>query len=230
MEEKATPVTIVELKNHIFGLYVLKNFRESYSTNTSDLFTKIASIFSCEKCNYRCRKESDYKKHLLTRKHLKETNGNIGNIKETKKVAIHQCSDCMRSFASRAGLWKHKQKCCGGDIDVDNNLDDLVATYTKDKEVEFKELILLLLKENKEIQKNFMDMIPHIKGHAEHSFNTTTTNSHNTNNFNIQIIDITGKVILSKMHNKNSAIPKPIPLAPPVIKTVFAMFIFLKNY
>jgi hypothetical protein len=26
-------------------------------------------------------------------------------------------------------------------------------------------------------------------------------------NFNIQIIDITGKVILSKMHNKNSAIP-----------------------
>ena len=49
---------------------------------------KIASIFSCEKCNYKCRKESDYKKHLLTRKHLKETNGNIGNIKETKKAEI----------------------------------------------------------------------------------------------------------------------------------------------
>ena len=71
---------------------------------------KIALIFSCEKCNYRCKKESDYKKHLLTRKHLKETNGNNGNTKETKKVAIHYCSDCMRSFASRAGLWKHKQK------------------------------------------------------------------------------------------------------------------------
>ena len=157
------------------------------ATKSRQKSPKIASIFSCDTCNYRCRKESDYKKHLLTRKHLKETNGNIGNIKETKKVAIHQCSDCMRSFASRAGLWKHKQKCCGSDIDVDNNLDDLVATYTKDKEVEFKELILLLLKENKEIQKNFMDMIPHIKGHAEHSFNTTTTNSHNTNNFNIQM-------------------------------------------
>ena len=65
---------------------------------------KIALIFSCEKCNYRCKKESDYKKHLLTRKHLKETNGTMETRRKPKKVAIHYCSDCMRSFCFKSWI------------------------------------------------------------------------------------------------------------------------------
>jgi hypothetical protein len=59
-----------------------------------------------------------------------------------------------------------------------------LATLSKEKESEFKELVLLLLKENQEIQKNFMDMLPHIKGNiTSNSHNTTTHN----NQFNINM-------------------------------------------
>ena len=37
---------------------------------------KLANFFFCKKCDYNCSKESDYKKHLSTRKHKMETNGN----------------------------------------------------------------------------------------------------------------------------------------------------------
>ena len=34
---------------------------------------KLAKFFFCTKCDYNCSKESDYKKHLFTRKHKMET-------------------------------------------------------------------------------------------------------------------------------------------------------------
>ena len=34
---------------------------------------KLAKNFFCKKCDYNCSKESDYKKHLSTRKHKVET-------------------------------------------------------------------------------------------------------------------------------------------------------------
>ena len=37
---------------------------------------KLAKNFYCEKCDYKCSKESDYKNYLSTRKHKMETNGN----------------------------------------------------------------------------------------------------------------------------------------------------------
>ena len=40
------------------------------------LSLNIAKKFYCKKCNYECSKKSDFKKHLITRKHLLETNGN----------------------------------------------------------------------------------------------------------------------------------------------------------
>jgi hypothetical protein len=57
--------------------------------------------------------------------------------------------------------------------------------YCKDNQADFKELIVLLLKENKEFQHKFLEVLPQLKGNAEHSYNNT--NSHNTNNFNIQM-------------------------------------------
>ena len=40
------------------------------------LSLNIAKNFHCEKCDYNCSKQCDYKKHLLTLKHNMETNGN----------------------------------------------------------------------------------------------------------------------------------------------------------
>jgi hypothetical protein len=61
-------------------------------------------------------------------------------------------------------------------------------TINSIKNVDIKELVLLLVKENQDVQlqmqKNFLDLIPHIQG-VNNSHNTT--NSHNTQNFNIQM-------------------------------------------
>ena len=137
---------------------------------------KIAKNFYCEFCFYECRKESDFKKHLATRKHQKMVDGNKWKQNGNKKSPLHQCSECFRSFSSRAGLWKHMKACKYIDIKNDS-----------EESGEFKDLVLLLLKENKEIQKNFLELIPQMKGNAENSFNTTYSNSNNTNNFNIQM-------------------------------------------
>ena len=65
---------------------------------------KLAKIFYCEKCDYKCSKESDYKKHLSTRKHKMETNGN-----KTRQNSPYIC-ECGIEYKTRSGLFKHKQK------------------------------------------------------------------------------------------------------------------------
>ena len=37
---------------------------------------KNANKFSCERCDFQCSKESNYKRHLMTRKHKIRTNTN----------------------------------------------------------------------------------------------------------------------------------------------------------
>ena len=64
--------------------------------------------FECKNCNFICNNKKDYNRHLLTRKHLKEINGNIGNI---KPQTILSCEKCNKKFKSNSGLWKHKKKC-----------------------------------------------------------------------------------------------------------------------
>ena len=67
---------------------------------------KVAKTYFCEKCLYKTNKKNDWQKHLITRKHLLETSGN-------KKVAdsLMECKTCNKIFKTRAGLWKHEQKC-----------------------------------------------------------------------------------------------------------------------
>ena len=46
---------------------------------------KLAKNFICELCDYKCFKESDYKKHLATRKHLNNDNTQNNNDEKTRK-------------------------------------------------------------------------------------------------------------------------------------------------
>ena len=186
---------------------------------------KLATKFYCETCLYSCSKESDYKKHLLTRKH---TNGNLminqnrrqkivavnsiindNNIQQYQKVSKtitkkspntmlcnneiynnypHACQVCGQCYKYASGLSRHRKICNNQSQNVEENtITKTILETSKENQNEFKELVVMLLKENKEIQKNFIEMIPYMKGNAENSFNTTNTNSHNTNNFNIQM-------------------------------------------
>ena len=73
---------------------------------------KIAKVFSCIKCDYKCRKKSDYIKHLLTIKHKKSTMETYvkTELLQPEPIVSYSC-ECSKEYASRAGLWKHKKKC-----------------------------------------------------------------------------------------------------------------------
>ena len=73
---------------------------------------KVAQQYYCVCCDYKTSRRNNFNKHLLTRKHQKSSNGNIGN---TKKVA-HKKFD----IASK--------EC----IKIENKL-NLFSTYSSDK-------------------------------------------------------------------------------------------------
>jgi hypothetical protein len=61
---------------------------------------------SCSYCNYHTKNNSDYTKHLLTQKHLKNVSSNT--ITSTKK---YKCENCFKEYSYRQSLHFHRNKC-----------------------------------------------------------------------------------------------------------------------
>lgn len=112
-------------------------------------FTPKNADFSCKKCNFICCKKSDWKRHLLTKKHIYRHNGNqmetFGNF-FTPNFTQFVC-DCGRSYNSKSGLWKHKNRC-GEKREKKRQSNDL------DKLVD---LVKVLVKENSDLKHNMVE-------------------------------------------------------------------------
>jgi len=61
--------------------------------------------YYCELCDYNTSRESQYNRHLSTRKHKMELNG----IKKSSKDFL--CKYCGKKYQTQSGLWKHENKC-----------------------------------------------------------------------------------------------------------------------
>jgi len=145
---------------------------------------KIPKEFYCENCNYRCSNKKDYNKHLDTRKHQNASKMLPKIPKNPQKSLDYFTCECGNTYKHRQSLYKH-QKYCLMNEDNEEQMNYSVNNIYKDtQQSEFKELVLLLLKENKEIQKNFIDIIPYIKGNVISNSHNTTTNN---NQFNINM-------------------------------------------
>ena len=136
---------------------------------------KNAGFFLCEICDFKCSKESNYQVHLATLKHEKFT-------KVYKKNALTENAlrcDCSKTYTTRMGLWKHKQKCpilkCKNETDVSSELKEM-ASADKDG------LIIKLLKDNEEIRQILKEVIPKI---GNNTIITNNTTNNTTNNFNL---------------------------------------------
>ena len=117
--------------------------------------------FFCEKCNYKCNKQSEYNKHLMTAKHEKLTK----LTKKSPKISNpHMCCNCNKIYKSRMGLWQHKQKCTSSisvkpddnAIDVKNNpiIVDTMMQIIKQNQ-DFKELIIELSRKDTTTNNTF---------------------------------------------------------------------------
>ena len=161
---------------------------------------KNADIFQCKSCSFVCRKQSDWTRHVLTRKHKNGTpmvpndtyfyadgNKSSSGVKKRQKNATseYMCG-CGKKYIHKSGFYRHKKICSTDEVTytVPNNN---IVELSKDNQSDFKEMVLLLLKENKEIHKTFVDMIPYIKGNNTNSNNNITNNTTNNNQFNINM-------------------------------------------
>ena len=147
---------------------------------------KIPKKYECTFCNYHTSSKKDYSKHLLTRKHTMEINGN------DRKSKNPHCILCNKTFKSDSGLWKHRQKCsdiiseCAYvQIETNDNkqLDSELITklLLQNQELllsnkQFKELILEQQNENLKLQNRLIEAV-------KDAGNVTNVN-HTTNNNN----------------------------------------------
>jgi len=118
----------------------------------------------CELCDYKCYRKYDFKKHKMTAKHQ---NQQKSTKTSEKSEQIITCLHCGKIFKDRSGLWRHKKKC-------------LIQEETD--ELSDKNLILTLIQQNNELQKQMLEVIKN----GTHNNNTTHTNSHNKS-FNLNL-------------------------------------------
>ena len=136
-----------------------------------------ARFFLCESCHFKCSKESEYTRHLATLKHQKFTKV-YKSLQKNATADNALICECSKTYTTRMGLWKHKQKC---PIVKDKN-DTIISSDLKDIHgVDKDDLILKLLKDNEEIRQILKDVIPKMGN------NTIINNNNNntTNNFNL---------------------------------------------
>ena len=146
--------------------------------------SKNIKFFNCENCDFICSKLGDYKRHILSGKHLKSTIS-------TKKTSEHKCDNCNKTYKERTGLWKHKKKCLENKNDIIDEtnpsmkymidiIDTLVQQNKENNEDREKERLLLntLLNQNKMLQDQIMN---------NYTTNNTINNNTQTNNFNLNL-------------------------------------------
>jgi len=132
---------------------------------------KNANKLFCSECNFKCSKYSNYAKHLTTDKHIRNTNG----TKKMPKNATPFMCLCNKTYTTKSGLWKHKQKCkllkseCNENTQDHNSHDDFVID---------KELVVNIMKQNHELQNQVMELLK--------NGTQQITNNNNNKTFNLQ--------------------------------------------
>jgi len=142
-------------------------------------------IFECKSCDFISSNKKDYTRHLTTRKHTRLVNTNGFTPKNPTYVFI---CDCGKEYKHEPSLYKHKKKCEYKQIHTAIQIDHSVITekiieLVMSKNQQFiTELVSNITNSNKGVVEKMMELMPQI-GNNSHNH----TNSHNTQNFNIQM-------------------------------------------
>ena len=140
--------------------------------------------FICEVCTISCNRKTEWLRHIQTKKHISNKNGEISNILATS-VSPMVC-ECGKSYSDRTGLWRHKKKCCEKNTHDKNEPTDsnLIVQLIKQNQ-EFKEL---LFEQNTKLVDTFSEAITQVikLNSITNNNNINQVNSHNKT-FNLQL-------------------------------------------
>jgi hypothetical protein len=142
---------------------------------TTNLVQESSSFYNCYNCDYNTCRKSQYDRHLMTSKHLK----NVEILQNTTilvpKVPEFICNNCNNKYKHHSSLYNHKKKCI---IEKEDTNEDKINT----NEIS-PELIMSVLQQNKELQTILLEqnktIIELSKNNSITNNNITHTNSHN---------------------------------------------------
>jgi hypothetical protein len=104
--------------------------------------------YMCEICDFKCSKNSNYSKHLITAKHLNRTMFNQKN--EPNRFVC----DCGKRYNARNSLWYHKRVCkfSTEDTILENTMTSTHLSANVDAA-----LVIELLKQNQDLKESMIE-------------------------------------------------------------------------
>ena len=63
--------------------------------------------YYCKICDFNSCKITDYNRHILTQKHIRNTTATAVNANLDKQT--YACENCGKEYSDRTGLWRHKK-------------------------------------------------------------------------------------------------------------------------
>jgi hypothetical protein len=131
---------------------------------------KNAEMINCVICDFKCRKQSNFDKHLLTRKHKILTNPNEKNAE-----IVFECANCKNVYKHASSLSSHKKKC-----PMTQKPEVAVTNPDQTSSTSLTLMVIELMKSNQALQKQMLDVCQNSGG-----IHNNTINSHNKT-FNLQ--------------------------------------------
>ena len=139
---------IKKIKYQSFENTMALNKSPNISTDNS------VKIFLCNYCNITCSNKKDYNKHLNTRKHQDNLNGNKCNPTNPLNDIL-TCLNCEKIYKSRVGLWRHKKNC---KEETNNIVENIIIDSSLNEIKVLTDLVLELVKSNNELQKQVLEI------------------------------------------------------------------------
>jgi hypothetical protein len=172
--------------------------------NPNKKIPKNPQKFICDICQYKTGNKKDFNKHLLTLKHEILTNPNKKIPKNPQTIFTCECNKTYKHLSS---LCCHKKKCTYientvndndnvNDDYTDNNNDynnndynnhynnniNIISTNHENNIQKLTNLVIEVVKNNNEFQKQMFDMCKNIQSNV-----ITNCNNTNNNTFNLQV-------------------------------------------
>lgn len=144
--------------------------------STNKKVPKVPDIFSCLVCDYSSIRESQYNRHLLTRKHKILTNTNK-KFQKTQDDKSYQCV-CGHSYKFASSLCFHKKKCLMVLHSKKEEEGLSLSVISKDNTISNK-VVIKLIEQNEKLQEQLISLS------REKSVVNNIVN--NTNNFNLNL-------------------------------------------
>lgn len=140
--------------------------------------------YFCKKCDFNTCNKKDYNRHLLTLKHIKETDGLL--LDENGGQHHKFTCACGKEYAHRQGLWKHV-KLCEKNGDPKNPKNQKNEESYNDIKI-LTNLVLEVVKQNADLANKIVDICKTGQTNMSSVVNSNNViSNNNTNTFNLNV-------------------------------------------